>query len=193
MPVDVACPACNATYKVPENILGRSLKCKACQTSFTATAGSPFSSFAPGDASAPAKTADAVSPAGKSGRGRGLVVVLLALLVVAGVGGLGYGAYLLIFGGASWQEFASTENGFTVLVPAKPTPAKNTDPKMGIELREFVAKRPSASFTVQVADLREKPINDWLYFAWQKNMLLGSQPEAKLADEQDLTLNSFPG
>src|SRR2546423_1520219 len=89
--------------------------------------------------------------------GRGLLVV----------GAVGYGGYLLFTGGASWQEFSSSENGFVVQVPAVPTPGKTNDPKMGVELREFVAKRPSASYTVQVADLREKPINDWLFLAWQ--------------------------
>jgi uncharacterized protein YkwD len=192
--IDIACPACSAVYKVPETILGKNLKCKGCQTSFVAAAASPPSPspFAELPASAPS---DAPSPAAekpRSGRGKAIVLVSAVALGVLLVGAI---LWFFVFGGVSWQEFASKDGGFVVLVPGSPTPGKSNDDKMGVELKEIVAK-PSKSgptYTVQYADLREKPINDYLYLSWMKNNLLKSMPDGKLSEEQEIKLGSHAG
>ncbi len=192
--IDIACPACSASYKVPETILGKNLKCKGCQASFVATAASPApaSPFADLPASAPA---EAPQPAPeKPQRSRGKAVVIVSLVAVGILLVLGLVGFL-VFGGASWQEFTSKEGGFAVLVPGSATPGKTNDAKMGVELNEIVAK-PSKSgptYTVQYADLREKPINEYLYLSWLKYNLLDSMKDAKLAEEQEIKLGSHTG
>lgn len=36
MPEQVRCPSCNAALRVPDNLLGKNVKCPKCQTTFTA-------------------------------------------------------------------------------------------------------------------------------------------------------------
>ena len=192
--IDVACPACAAVYKVPETLLGKNLRCKGCQANFVAAAASPApaSPFADLPASAPADAPQPAADKPARGRGKAVILVTLVLLGLLAVGGL---VWFLAFGGVSWQEFASKEGGFVVLVPGSPTPGKANDAKMGVELKEIVAK-PSKSgptYTVQYADLREKPINDYLYLSWLKHNLLDSMPNGKLSEELEIKLGSHTG
>ncbi|HEY7158855.1 MAG TPA: zinc-ribbon domain-containing protein [Gemmataceae bacterium] len=41
MPEQIRCPECDATLRVPDNLLGKSVKCPKCQTTFTATTEAP--------------------------------------------------------------------------------------------------------------------------------------------------------
>ena len=41
MPAIVACPKCKAKFKLPDHLLGKSLKCKQCGTAIPATSGKP--------------------------------------------------------------------------------------------------------------------------------------------------------
>ncbi|HEY7328534.1 MAG TPA: MJ0042-type zinc finger domain-containing protein [Gemmataceae bacterium] len=44
MPEQVRCPECNAALRVPENLLGKTVKCPKCQTTFTAETDEPVES-----------------------------------------------------------------------------------------------------------------------------------------------------
>lgn len=192
--IDIACPACSASYKVPETLLGKSLKCKGCQASFVAAAAlpTPASPFADLPASAPADAPGPTPEKPKGGRGKAIVLVGGAILGVLVVSSL---LWFFVLGGVSWQEYTSKEGGFAVLVPGSPTPGKTNDEKMGVELKEIVAK-PSKSgptYTVQYADLREKPINDYLYLSWMKHKLLNEMKAGKLSEEQEIKLGSHTG
>jgi predicted Zn finger-like uncharacterized protein len=52
MPTLTSCPSCSKQLKVPDELIGRQVKCPACATTFTATAGT-----APAEAPLPAPTA----------------------------------------------------------------------------------------------------------------------------------------
>jgi predicted Zn finger-like uncharacterized protein len=41
MPIQTACPSCNTNLNVPEALVGKRVRCKACQTVFTAAAPTP--------------------------------------------------------------------------------------------------------------------------------------------------------
>jgi predicted Zn finger-like uncharacterized protein len=41
MPEPIRCPSCASTLRVPEDLLGKRVKCPRCQTTFTATASGP--------------------------------------------------------------------------------------------------------------------------------------------------------
>jgi predicted Zn finger-like uncharacterized protein len=41
MPEQIRCPSCASTLRVPEDLLGKRVKCPRCQTTFTATASGP--------------------------------------------------------------------------------------------------------------------------------------------------------
>ena len=41
MPEQIRCPECDATLRVPDNLLGKSVKCPKCQTTFTAELDGP--------------------------------------------------------------------------------------------------------------------------------------------------------
>jgi predicted Zn finger-like uncharacterized protein len=41
MPEQIRCPECNATLRVPENLLGKKVKCPKCQVTFTAEMEAP--------------------------------------------------------------------------------------------------------------------------------------------------------
>jgi predicted Zn finger-like uncharacterized protein len=41
MPEQIRCPECDATLRVPDNLLGKSVKCPKCQTTFTAELDEP--------------------------------------------------------------------------------------------------------------------------------------------------------
>jgi uncharacterized protein YkwD len=193
MMVDIACPACAAAYKVPDTILGKNLKCKACQTPFVAKTAAP----APAVSDLPAPSPAEAGKPPPSGRARAVAVVVLGVGVLAVVGGLAVGAYywLRSSSGPEWQEFASKEGGFFVMVPTAPAQSKAADAKMGVELREFVAKPPKSAitFTVGYADLPDKPINDYLYLSWLKHNTVTSTPNAKLAEEQEVTQGGHTG
>jgi predicted Zn finger-like uncharacterized protein len=36
MPEQIRCPSCNAALRVPDNLLGKNVKCPKCQKTFTA-------------------------------------------------------------------------------------------------------------------------------------------------------------
>jgi predicted Zn finger-like uncharacterized protein len=44
MPEQVRCPECNAALRVPDNLLGKNVKCPKCQTTFTAETDEPAES-----------------------------------------------------------------------------------------------------------------------------------------------------
>jgi predicted Zn finger-like uncharacterized protein len=39
MPIQIRCPSCEATLRVPDNLLGKAVKCPKCKTTFTADDG----------------------------------------------------------------------------------------------------------------------------------------------------------
>jgi predicted Zn finger-like uncharacterized protein len=41
MPEQIRCPECDATLRVPDSLLGKTVKCPKCQTTFTAELGEP--------------------------------------------------------------------------------------------------------------------------------------------------------
>lgn len=65
MPVAIACPKCQSRYSLPENALGKPVKCKSCGTVFKTK--SPAQQ-APGKPNAPQPTAQAGQPAAKASR-----------------------------------------------------------------------------------------------------------------------------
>jgi predicted Zn finger-like uncharacterized protein len=47
MPEQIRCPSCDATLRVPENLLGKNVKCPKCQTTFLAELDAPAEPEAP--------------------------------------------------------------------------------------------------------------------------------------------------
>src|SRR5581483_5743396 len=41
MPEQIRCPECDATLRVPDNLIGKAVKCPKCQTTFTAELDAP--------------------------------------------------------------------------------------------------------------------------------------------------------
>jgi hypothetical protein len=53
MPVSIKCPQCSRGLKVPDELIGRKVKCPGCSTSFTAEAGGAAAPAASEGSSAP--------------------------------------------------------------------------------------------------------------------------------------------
>ena len=47
MPVPISCPSCNKRYNLPETMLGKSVRCKQCNTAFVAGGAQPATPAAP--------------------------------------------------------------------------------------------------------------------------------------------------
>ena len=111
MAVSVLCPGCRTSYPVTEDLLGKKIRCKKCQETFTATAaknGRPQDDRIQTRPSAKAARGDNAAPRSKAGAkksGNGLLIgaILGGLLLV--VGG-GFGVWMVIN-----KDDASTNNG----------------------------------------------------------------------------------
>jgi uncharacterized protein YkwD len=120
------------------------------------------------------------------------IALVLGLLVLAGAAFAGW-RFMTGEQAADWKPFASTEGGFTVLLPAKAAQKEQADPKIvgANKIREVSAELPAArQFSVQFYDLTDRPINDYLYFSWLKNHLLDKG--GKLAREQEVASGAYP-
>jgi predicted Zn finger-like uncharacterized protein len=58
MPITINCPSCSRTLRVPDDLLGKNVKCPTCGTTFTASAEAP-----PPEEEEPAARAPARAPA----------------------------------------------------------------------------------------------------------------------------------
>src|SRR5207253_348140 len=93
---------------------------------------------------------------------------------------------------SEWREFASTDGGFTVLLPAQAIQKDVSEPKIvaAKKIREVRGASSGQSFAVQFYDLADRPINDHLYFRWLKSVLL--EKGGKLVGENEVTPTSYP-
>src|SRR4051794_19263750 len=98
MPITFNCPGCAKGYSVPENVAGRSTRCRACGTTFTI----PVSSQA-----APAPAGNFGSEPAPRARGKfpfKMIGLVAAALIVVGLVG-GFGSALLAAGNPAAMNF----------------------------------------------------------------------------------------
>lgn len=198
MSIASQCPGCSRKFSAPEQLLGKSVRCPQCNHQFVVQAGpsAAITSSGPAPVPEPSATDAPETPAPRSKRGLlvGIGAAVAALVAFTCLGGGGYLVYALLFRGptADWKEFASTDGGFTVLLPPNPAQKEQPDPKINYKIRAVSAEPAKAqNYSVQYFDLADKPINNHLYFAWLKNHLLAGG--GKLARENEVNLESYPG
>lgn len=119
-PVAIECPACLATLKVPEDKLGKKIRCPKCTEVFVAEASEAVEDFDPDEERRPARGKGAVKKGSKkSGSGLliGGIVGGVALVAVAGV------AIFLMSSGGGNDAPAPQGAQMAPAVAASPTPA----------------------------------------------------------------------
>jgi predicted Zn finger-like uncharacterized protein len=86
MPQLVSCPHCQRQLNVPDNLLGKNVKCPSCQNTFTATApgagGGAESAAEPPRRSAPREEGAAGGPSGGMRPHRGMLILILGIVGV---------------------------------------------------------------------------------------------------------------
>jgi hypothetical protein len=99
MPKLLHCPSCGHELHVPENVLGKKIRCLNCRTTFRAEEESPFEPVEEAEA-----TEERSRPRGK--RGRALAELrppAYALIAVGGVGAVAAAAWALLYLTGHWS------------------------------------------------------------------------------------------
>lgn len=198
MSIASQCPGCARKFNAPDHLVGKNVRCPQCNTSFAlqAAGGGAPANF--DFASAP----DPVSPAAPPPASKGSRSLLIGA-IAAGVGmmalmvlcaGVGLAYYFLLGGpAAGWKEYASTDGGFTVLLPPNPAQKDKTDAKFAAGKIREVSAQPASSrnYSVQYYDLGGLPINHYLYLGWLRNDLLSGG--GTLVRENEVSLAPHTG
>jgi len=193
------CPGCARKFNAPDHLAGKNVRCPQCNTSFAlqAAGGGAPANFDFAAAPDPGSPAPAAPPAEKGNRSLLIGAIaagvgMLALVVMCAGAGL---VYYFFLGGpaAGWKEFASTEGGFTVLMPANPAQKDKTDAKFAAGKVREISAQPGSSrnYSVQFYDLGDLPINNYLYLGWLRNDLLSGG--GTLVRENEVSLAPHAG